>query len=122
MVTKASFKYAIRGLKEVISSERNARIHLAFALIAVILSVLLKVSPTQFLFVVLAIVVVFSAEILNTAIEKTLDLVSQENNHLVQIIKDMTAAGVLVTALGAVIVALFVFVPPLWDLIISLKR
>ncbi len=122
MVTIASFKYAIRGLKEVISSERNARIHLAFALIAVILSVLLKISSTQFLFVVLAIVVVFSAEILNTAIEKTLDLVSQENNHLVQIIKNMTAAGVLVTALGAVIVALFVFVPPLWGLIISLKR
>ncbi len=122
MVTIASFKYAIRGLKEVISSERNARIHLAFALAAVILSILLKVPATQFLIVVLATVMVFSAEILNTAIEKTLDLVSQENNHLVQIIKDMTAAGVLVTALGAVIVALFVFVPPLWDLIISLKK
>ncbi len=117
MVTLASFRYAFRGLKAVISSERNAKIHIFFALLAILLSVLLRVGLLEFLFVIFSIVLVFFAEITNSAIEKTLDLISQENNHLVQLIKDMAAAGVLVTALGAILVALIVFVPHIWALV-----
>jgi len=120
MVSLASFKYAFRGLKEVISSERNAKIHIFFAIVAIIASILLKVSVLEFLFVFSSIVLVFFAEIVNTAVEKTLDLISQENNHLVQLIKDMLAAAVLVTAIGSVVVAGVVFGPKLWSLISSL--
>ena len=120
MVSLASFKYAFRGLKEVISSERNAKIHIFFAAVAIIASVLLKVSVLEFLFVFSSIVLVFFAEIVNTAVEKTLDLISQENNHLVQLIKDMLAAAVLVTAIGSLVVAGEVFIPRIWNLIASL--
>ena len=120
MVSLASFKYAFRGLKEVISSERNAKIHIVFAILAIVASVLLKVSILEFLFVFSSIVLVFFAEIVNTAVEKTLDLISQENNHLVQLIKDMLAAAVLVTAIGSIVVAAVVFGPKLWSLISSL--
>ena len=105
MVTLASFKYAIRGIKEVVSSERNAKVHILFAFLAVVLAILLRVTVTEFLFVFMAIVLVFFAEIINTALEKTLDLISQENNHMVQLTKDMMAGAVLVSAAGAVIVA-----------------
>ncbi len=119
MVTLASFKYAFRGLRAVINGERNAKIHIFFALVAVLLSLLLHVGRIAFLFVIFAIFMVFFAEIINTAIEKTLDLIVQENNHMVQLIKDMTAAGVLVMAFGALLVGLVVFVPPIWGLVVN---
>jgi diacylglycerol kinase len=65
---------------------------------------------------------VFFAEIINTAMEKSLDLISQENNHLVQQTKDMMAAAVLVTAIGSLVVAAAVFAPYIWELIILLKK
>ena len=120
MVALSSFKYAIRGLKEVIKSERNAKIHLVMAFLAIILSVVLRVGLLQFLFVFISIVLVIFAEIINTAIEKTLNLISQENNHAIQITKDMMAAAVLITAIGAIVVACVVFIPKLIEIIKSL--
>lgn len=117
MVTLASFKYAFRGIRAVISSERNAKVHILFAILAVILSVVLKVGLLEFLFVFIAVLLVFLSEIVNTAIEKTLDLISQENNHIVQLTKDMMAGAVLLSALGAVVVAVVVFGPHIWQLI-----
>lgn len=113
MVTLKSFNYAARGLRMVLSSERNARIHVLFAILALVLSIVLRIELQQWLFIIISITLVFFAEIANTAIEKSLDLISQENNQLIRIIKDMTAAGVLVTALSAVIVAAVIFVPRL---------
>ncbi len=111
MVTFKSFSYAFKGLKYVLSSERNARLHVMFAVLALVASILLRIDLEEWLFVVVSITLVFFAEIVNTALEKTLDLISQENNQLVKLIKDMMAAAVLVTAMGAVIVALVVFLP-----------
>ena len=121
MVSLASFKYAFRGLKEVISSERNAKIHIFFAVVAVVASILLRVGLLEFLFVFSSIVLVFFAEIMNTAVEKTLDLISQENNHLVQLTKDMLAAAVLVTAIGSLVVAGVVFIPRIINLVSNLR-
>ena len=117
MVALNSFKYALRGLKAVIKSERNAKIHLFLAFLAIVFSIVLRVGVLEFLFVFLSIVLVIFAEIVNTAIEKTLDLISQENNHAIQITKDMMAAAVLLTAMGAVVVAFIVFVPRLIEII-----
>lgn len=111
MVTITSFRHALRGLKYVMSSERNARIHLSLAVLALCASIVLRIGLEEWLFVIISITLVFFAEIANTAIEKTLDIVSPENNYQVKIIKDMCAAGVLVTAFSAVLVALVVFVP-----------
>lgn len=120
MVSLASFKYAFRGLKAVISSERNAKIHIFFAIVAVIASIVFKISLLEFLFVLSSIILVFFAEIINTAVEKTLDLISQENNHQVQLTKDMLAAAVLVTAFGSIVVAGVVFVPKIINLVSNL--
>jgi len=117
MVALSSFRYALRGLKAVIKSERNAKIHLFLALLAIVFSILLRVGVLEFLFVFVSIVLVLFAEIANTAIEKTLDLISQENNHAIQITKDMMAAAVLLTASGAIVVACIVFIPRIIELI-----
>lgn len=117
MVTLASFRYAFRGLKQVFSTERNAKIHLLSALLALLASLILHIAITQLLFVLIAITMVFFAEIINTALEKTLDVLSKENNQVVRQVKDMTAAGVLVTAAGAILVAVLVFGPYLYRLV-----
>ena len=117
MVTLKSFNYAARGLKMVLSSERNAKLHLSAAFLALILSIILRIDIQQWLFIVISIALVFFAEITNTAIEKSLDLISQENNQLIRVIKDMTAAGVLVTAISAVIVASIIFIPRIISII-----
>ena len=117
MVTLNSFKYAVKGMREVIKSERNAKIHLFFAGLAIVGSIILKVCVLEFLFVFTSIILVIFAEIINTAIEKTLDLISQENNHAVELTKDMMAAAVLLTAIGSLVVAFVVFVPRIIELI-----
>lgn len=117
MVGLTSFRYAFRGLKMVISRERNARIHVVAAILALIASILLQVSWLEFSFIIAMIALVFFAEIVNTALERTLDTLAKENNQVVKVVKDMTAGGVLVTAIAAVIVAACVFIPALMRLL-----
>lgn len=111
MVGLTSFRYAFRGLKMVISRERNARIHVVAAVLALIVSLILRISWYEFGLIIAMISLVFFAEIVNTAIERTLDTMATENNQIVKVVKDMTAGGVLVTAFAAVIVAACVFIP-----------
>lgn len=122
MVTLASFKYAARGIRAVVSSERNAKIHILFAVMAIALSFALKITGVEFLFILFSILLVFIAEVINTAIEKTLNLISQENNYLVRQVKDMMAGAVLINAIVAVVVAGVIFGPYLWQIITNLKR
>lgn len=119
MVSLASFRNAYRGLRAVVDRERNARIHIAFALIALILSFLLHIPFEQGALVIATIGLVFFAEITNTAFERTLDLLANDNNQVVKLVKDMAAGGVLVSAATALLVALCIFGPHLYSLSIG---
>ncbi len=117
MITFRSFRNAFHGLILVLSRERNARIHLTFAVLAIIAGILFHITKDEFLVIILSIILVFFAEIINTAIERTLDLTYQENNQLVRFVKDTTASGVLVTAAGAILVGVLIFGPHLLKLV-----
>jgi undecaprenol kinase len=103
--------HAWHGVRHVFAHERNARIHLMFALMAFLLGVLLQVSDVQLAAVFFAVILVFLAEIFNTAIERTLDLVRPEENERVKLIKDMSAGAVLVASVGAVMIGVAIFAP-----------
>lgn len=118
MVTFSSFRHAFKGLRAVVSRERNARIHLFFAILAVIASWFFHISVFQLSLVIFAIILVFFAEITNTAIERTLDIITTERNQVVQLVKDMTAGGVLVCAFGALAIALCVFGPRVYEMFV----
>jgi diacylglycerol kinase len=109
----AGMRHAWHGVVHVFEHERNARIHLMFAILALLLGVWLRVSDAELAAVFFAVIIVFLAEIFNTAIERTLDLVNPEQNPRVKLIKDMAAGGVLVAAAGAVIVGAAIFGPAL---------
>jgi undecaprenol kinase len=106
-----SFSYAITGLITAIRSERNMRIHLIFSVIVIGFSLLLSISTVEWLFVIAAIGGIFSLEILNTAVERVVDLVTEEYHPLAKQAKDLAAGAVFVYALTVVIIGLIIFLP-----------
>jgi diacylglycerol kinase len=109
--TVTSFVYALNGLKIMIREEPNSRIHLFAAICTVIAGILFKVSLNEWIALVFAIGFVISLEIVNSAIENIADFVSPERNDMIKKIKDLSAAGVLVSAMTALIIGLIVFLP-----------
>ena len=105
------FYFAWQGLVHVFRYERNARVHLVFAVFAFIVGLILHVTDTQLAAIFFAVILVFLAEIFNTAIEKTLDLIDTKPNHQIMIIKDMAAGAVLVAAIAAVMIGVVIFGP-----------
>lgn len=114
-----NFKYALIGLGHILKSERNARIHLAVAIAVSIATIVLDLPATEMVAIFFAILTVFIAEIFNTVIEKTLDLVHPAESPKVALIKDMAAGAVLVTAVGAAVMGFVIFMPYVLDLLWS---
>ncbi|HEY4388950.1 MAG TPA: diacylglycerol kinase family protein [Ktedonobacteraceae bacterium] len=113
----ASFKYAFRGIWYALRTQRNARVHVAIALLAILVGLLLHISTLEFALLVVMMSVVFIAEMFNTAIELCVDLASPGYHPLAKFAKDVAAGAVLLSALLAVVVGLLVFGPHLWPLI-----
>jgi diacylglycerol kinase len=111
-----SFRHAFRGLGLVLARERNARIHLAAAVVALVAAALLGLTRAEIALVVVTIALVLLAEVVNTALERLLDLVHPGQSEQVRTIKDMSAGAVLITAIGALAVAGLLFLPRLVDL------
>ncbi len=106
-----SFKYAFQGLRHVLKAEHNFLIHLAAATAVIMLGAILHISKAEWLIIILCIGMVLITEILNTAIEWLVDMVSPQRNEKAGKIKDIAAASVLVAAIVALVVGIVVFVP-----------
>lgn len=108
-----SIGYALRGVRAVVASQHNAWIHAAATVAVVVTGVALGVSRFEWLALVFAIVSVWTAEALNTAFELLCDVASPQFHPLVGRAKDVSAAAVLICAVGALVIAAFVFGPHL---------
>lgn len=109
-----SFKFALLGLKDLMITQPNARIHLITAVLVVIIGGWLHLNPTEWSIICGCIFGVIAAEAFNTAIEYLTDLVSPDHHVLAGKTKDAAAAAVLLTAMGAVLAGLWIFGPKLW--------
>jgi diacylglycerol kinase (ATP) len=107
----ASFGHAFRGLRALLATQPNARIHAVATAAALALGALLRVSAGEWLALALAIALVWTAEGFNTAIEALCDVASPGPHPLVRRAKDVAAAAVLLAAAGALGVGLLVFAP-----------
>ncbi len=112
-----SFRYAFAGWWYVISTQRNAWIHALASVLVFALGLWLHLSRLEWALVVFAVALVWTAEFLNTALEAVVDLASPEQHHLAKIGKDVGAAAVLIAAAAAVLIALLVFGPHLWNIL-----
>ena len=108
-----SFGYAFRGIWYAARTQRNVRIHLVAAALALGLGLLLGLPTAELAIVVLCIALVIAAEAANTALELLADAAVPAWHPLVKHAKDVAAGAVLVTAIGAAVVAGLLFGPRL---------
>lgn len=108
-----SSKYAGTGIKSSIKSERNLKIHLTIMFLVIISGIIFKISLIEWLICLILFGLVISAELFNTAIEITLDLITTEINPQVKRAKDISAGAVLITAISSAIIGLIIFIPKL---------
>lgn len=106
-----SFSYAFTGLKTLFNEEHNARIHLVSALIVIVLGFVLKVSPAEWISLIVVMSLVFICELINTSLEALADLVSPGKHPQIKKVKDLAAGAVLISALSALITGIIIFTP-----------
>ncbi len=106
-----SFGFAFNGFKILIKEEHNARIHLFAAVCVLIAGFALKISTFEWIAIVFAIGFVITLEIINSAIENISNFISPEKHESIKKIKDLAAAGVLLSAVTALIIGLIIFIP-----------
>jgi diacylglycerol kinase (ATP) len=111
-----SFVCAWEGIVSFFRWEHNAQIHLAITFLVLVLSVTLGVNKWEAIAVVFSIAFVWVTEMINTAIEKTLDFISVQIHPQIKLIKDIAAGAVLIASVSAVIAGAFIFIPKLMAL------
>ena len=104
-----SISKAFRGIMVAIRSERNVKIHLVATVLVVIAGVRHRVSAVEWTVLCLCVAMVMVAELLNTAIEKTLDRIGDELHPLARDAKDIAAGAVLTASIFAVVIAVVIF-------------
>lgn len=110
-----SFGYAFSGLSYAFKSQFNFKVHSAVLVVVSLLCWYFKLSANEWLWIIMASGMVLITELLNTAVEVLVDLVSPDIHPKAKIIKDVAAAAVLVMALTAVAIGLIIFIPKIFD-------
>lgn len=108
-----SFGYAFQGISKAFKSEPNFRIHLIAGTLAILIARFLEFTKNEWLILLLTIGLVIIIELINTVIETITDLVSPRYSPRAKIIKDVSAAAVMISAILAVIVGVVLFLPKL---------
>jgi diacylglycerol kinase len=106
-----SFRHAFAGLAFVVRHEPNMRIHIAAAVLAVVLGWLLQIDPLEWRWLILAIGLVLGAEALNTAVEQACNAITRQHNAAIKAAKDVAAGAVLIAAATAALIGASVFAP-----------
>ncbi len=106
-----SITHAFRGMRDLFRQEPNAKIHLLAAVLVVVVGIYFDISKMDWALVMIAIGMVLTAELFNTSIEELCNKVSPDYDPLIKKSKDFAAAGVLITALTAIIIGGIVFIP-----------
>jgi diacylglycerol kinase len=111
-----SFRYALTGISYSLKHNQNIQIHIVMALLVLLFSYLLGLDKYEFFIVSVLVVLVLSAEMINSAIEEVVNLLVNEHRIEAKIAKDVSAGMVLLISFFALLVGLFVFIPHLLSL------
>ena len=106
-----SFTYPIKGLRYAYRNEQNLAVDVGVALLVIVAGFIFKLNLVEWAILALTIGLVISCELINTAIEAVVDLVTEDYHPLAKVAKDTAAAAVFVFAIIAVIVGLIIFLP-----------
>jgi len=109
--------HAIDGVMEGFRSERSMRIHCAAAALVIVCGLLLGLSAWEWIVCAILIGLVIASELLNTALEQAIDILSPQLDPRAKRVKDTAAGAVLIVSLAAAVAGLIIFLPKLWSLI-----
>ncbi|MDN5321774.1 MAG: diacylglycerol kinase [Clostridia bacterium] len=111
----SGFNFALQGIIYCIQNERHMRFHIFAAAIALLFGWYLNISGMEWLILVFSITLVIVLEMINSAIENTIDMFTNEYHPLAEVAKNVAAGAVLVAALNALVVGAVVFLPKLFN-------
>jgi len=114
-----SFRYAFAGIAHAFCTQPNLRIHSIAAVIAIASGVFLRINSVEWIFIIAAIGIVFTTEIINTTIEELVDLVSPERQKKAGVIKDLAAGAVMIAAIMALIIGCVIFIPKIFLIFVT---
>ena len=112
-----SFKHAFRGIKYAFMTQPNYRIHAICSIFALGAGFFFNITKSEFLIIGLLVVMGFSIETINTAIEQTNDAITEDKREAIRNAKDLSAGAMLIFAIGSVILASIIFYPYLFAFI-----
>lgn len=116
-IHKVSFKHAFDGFIYAVRTQPNFRFHLLATMIVVFLGLYFSIGPIEWLILVFTINTVLVAEMVNTAIEAMVDLITLERRADAKIAKDVASGMVLVSAILSIVVALMIFLPKILNVV-----
>lgn len=121
-----SLNCAIEGIIHAVKTQRHMRLHFMAASVVLFLGLFLDISRIEFIILGLSITLVLFAEMINTSIEETINLIHEEYHPLAKIVKDTAAGGVLIASMGAIVMGYWILSKPLFSYvaagITSVKR
>lgn len=106
-----AFKYAFDGIFRTVRNERNIKIHLLAVVIVIVMGIVYRISTIEWIICLLLFGLVISSELINSAVEHTVDLCTKEENELAKFAKDAAAGAVLVNAIISIIIACIIWIP-----------
>ena len=110
-----SFGYAFQWIFNTIRTERNIKIHCAAAILVTIFGIWLQISKTEWMICFILFGLILALELVNTAVEATVDLFTEERKPLAKKAKDAAAGAVLIVAIFAAVIGILIFIPKLLD-------
>ena len=111
-----SFKNALNGIKSAYATEYHMVIHCYFAVAVIICAALFQISYVEWLICFILIGLVLAFELINTAIESIVNMITTEYNVYAKMAKDTSAGAVLVVSIASAIIGLIIFVPKFFEL------
>ncbi len=119
---KESFKYAAQGLRTAFIGERNFKIHCLAMILVVLFGILFRLPIVKWVVLLCVIGFVFVCELINTAGETLVDMITKEYSVEAKKVKDLLAGAVLISAIVAVVVGVLIFAEPVMEFILKLAK
>lgn len=114
-----SVKCALKGIQETILSQRNMKIHIGMMLLVILAGILFRISTIEWWICILLFGAVMGMEVINTAIEIIVDRITMEKEEMARKAKDAGAGAVLIMAIVAAVIGLWIFIPKILQICIK---
>ena len=114
---RESLNHATDGIDYALNHERNLKIEIFIGILVCIAGFIFKISLLEWLVIVLVIAMVISLELVNTSIERTVDLVTKEYKDLAKVAKDVAAGSVLIMSMFSVVIGIIIFLPKIIEFV-----